>query len=112
MICPYCYHKECSKFFNGNEDGTVPQPAPNSGIIDDTPGLLWGTFYSNFVYDPSGNWDTTGGMLGSEADLWCEANLNVQLTAKFNPASNWFSSGEISCPQCKNPLSILKISIA
>jgi hypothetical protein len=24
-------------------------------------------------------------MTGSEADLWCEANLNVQLTAKFNP---------------------------
>lgn len=90
--------KECSKFFNGNEDGTVPQPAPNSGIIDDTPGLLWGTFYSNFVYDPSGNWDTTGGMLGSEADLWCEANLNVQLTAKFNPGGGGGGSGNFVLP--------------
>ena len=80
--------KECSKFFNGNEDGTVPQKAPNSGIIDDGFGLLWGTFYSNFVYDPSGNWDTAGGMTGNQADLWCEANLNVQLTSKFNPGGS------------------------
>jgi cytoskeletal protein CcmA (bactofilin family) len=80
--------KECSKFFNGNEDGTIPKKAPNSDILNDDPGLLEGTFYSNFVYDPSGNWDTTGGKTGSEADLWCEANLNVQLTAKFNPGGS------------------------
>ena len=91
--------KECSKFFNGNEDGTIPQKAPNSGILDDAPGLLWGTFYSNFVYDPSGNWDTTGGMTGMQADLWCEANLNVQLTAKFNPGgSGGAGSGNFVLP--------------
>jgi len=85
--------KECSKFFNGNEDGTRATKAPNSGILDDKPGLLWGTFYENFVYDPSGNWDKTGGMTQDQANLWCEANLNVQLSAKFNPGGSGGGGG-------------------
>jgi hypothetical protein len=32
-------------------------------------------------------------MTGNQADLWCEANLNVQLTSKFNPSSGGGGGG-------------------